>query len=625
MNHRHPMLCAIALLALAVPTLHAADVPTDLNTDLVNVIITAEGRPRLQSESIASSTIITAHDLEAQGAQTVADALRTVPGVAIIQNGQDGALATVQIRGTRGTQALVLIDGQRISSPAFMGTDMSKFPVSDISRIEIIRGPVSSLYGSEAFGGVINIITKRPVGTGGELGYSYGNHGRTQRSIDVSDGDEKLIWQFNASAPGFNASRPNSDFVAADYTGRVQLTDIAGWNFTVRAEHYHDALGVVGSVNSAPTDERQWWLRDDLSLSATRTLDNGTLTVNIHSLRQETEDRATFPYAYSSNFRGNTISGDIRYARTLGAHQLVAGLETRTDGYRDLEVPGTGVDLNINNRAIYLEDRWGIAKDTSVVLGARQDQHSAAGVHFTPRIGVSQNMGDGLVLRTSYSEGFRAPNFTELYTSSFGTKGNPNLAPETSRSFEVGAAYTQKNNNYDIVLFSNRVTDQITWVPDVAPFTYTYKNIARVNQQGVETNWNHIINRDWKTGMSYSYLEANDSDTGTRLVRLPHNKVSLSVTGNVAEVWNTTLTGRFTDQRPDLSFDSNFVGTNVMLPSRAVFDLNITRSRFALDKENKVMLSPFLMIRNIANTPGDEIADYPSESRSAEIGIRLYW
>ncbi len=625
MNHRHPLLCAIAVLALAVPTLHAADVPTDPNADPVNVIITAEGRPQLQSESIASSTIITAHDLEAKGAQTVADALRTVPGVAIIQNGQNGALATVQIRGTRGTQALVLIDGQRISSPAFMGTDMSKFPVSDISRIEIIRGPVSSLYGSEAFGGVINIITKRPVGTGGELAYSYGNHGRTQRSIDVSDGNEKLAWQFNASAPGFNASRPNSDFVAADYTGRILFNGVSGWDIALRAEHYNDALGVAGSVNFAPTDERQWWLREDFSVSATRELDNGTLTVNLHSLRQEAEDRATIPYSYSSNFRGNTINGDIRYARTLGVHQLVAGLEARTDGYRDLEVPGTGVDIKINNRAFFLEDRWGITKDTSLVLGARQDQHSAAGVHFSPRIGLSQNMGAGLMLRTSYSEGFRAPNFTELYTSSFGTTGNPNLAPETSRSFEAGAAYTQSRDNYDIALFSNRVTDQITWVPDTAPFSYTYKNLARVRQQGLETNWNHVINKDWKTGMSYSYLEANDSDTGARLARLPHNKVSLSVTGNVADVWNTTLTGRCTDQRPDLSFDSNFVGSNVMLPSRAVFDLNITRNRFALDKENKIMLSPFLMIRNIANTPGDEIADYPTESRSAEIGIRMYW
>lgn len=620
MHHRHPMLCAIALLALAVPTLRAADVPTDPNTDPVNVIITAEGRPRLQSESIASSTIITAHDLEAQGAQTVADALRTVPGVAIIQNGQDGALATVQIRGTRGTQALVLIDGQRISSPAFMGTDMSKFPVSDISRIEIIRGPVSSLYGSEAFGGVINIITKRPVGTGGGATLSVGSHGRTKRSFDLSDGNDIIAWQFNASAPGFNGERPNSDFVAADYTGKIQFSKVSGWDFILHAEHYNDALGVVGSVNMGPGDERQWWQRDDLSFTATRALDNGTLTINAHRLLQSTKDQATTPYAYTSSYQGNTYDGNIRYARNVEAHQLVGGVETRTDTYRDLESSGGSVDNKINNRAFFLEDRWALAKDTSLLMGIRQDQHSFAGVHLTPRIGISHHIDEGLTVRSSYSEGFRSPNFSELYGNSlYYIVGNPDLKPETSHSFEVGATLEQKSDSYDVALFSNRVFDQIT------PVASSYQNIARVQQQGAELSWNHVINKEWKTGMSYSYLEANNADTGARLPRLAHNKVSMHVTGSIAKVWNTTLSGRYTDGRPDISFKSDYTSTIVTLPSRAVFDLNINRNRFALDKENKLMMSPYLMIRNIANTPGEEIADYPAESRSAEVGVRLYW
>ncbi len=620
MNRRFSLLGTVALLALTLPIVRAVDVPTDPNTDPVNVIVSAEAHPQLQSESIASSTIITAHDLEVQGAKTVADALRIVPGVTIVQSGQEGSLSQVQIRGTKSYQTLVLIDGLRISSPAFIGMDLSKFPVSNISRIEIIRGPVSSLYGSDAFGGVINIITKRPVGTGGGATLSVGSHGRTERSFDISDGNDKIAWQFNASAPGFNGERPNSDFVAADYTGKIQFSKVSGWDFTLHAEHYNDALGVAGSVNMVPGDERQWWQRDDLSFTATRALDNGMLTINAHRLLQSTKDQATTPYAYTSSYQGNTYDGNIRYARNVGAHQLVVGVETRTDTYRDLESSGGSVDNKINNRAFFVEDRWALAKDTSLLVGARQDQHSFAGVHLTPRIGISHNVGDGLTVRSSYSEGFRSPNFSELYGNSlYYIVGNPDLKPETSHAFEIGATLEQKSDSYDVALFSNRVFDQIT------PVANSYQNIAHVQQQGAELSWNHVINNEWKTGMSYSYLEANNADTGARLPRLAHNKVSMNITGSVAKVWNTTLSGRYTDGRPDISFKSDYTSTIVTLPARAVFDLNINRSRFALDKESKLMMSPYLMIRNIANTPGEEIADYPAESRSAEVGVRLYW
>ena len=266
--------CCIILLTLSCVHLWAQDTAQPDEPE-ITVVVTAERTPQPVSESISSATVVTAKQIRDQGAQTVGDALRLVPGVTIRQYGQMGA-AGVRSRGTDAKQTLVLVDGQRISSPAFItGTDLSKFPVSNIDRIEVIRGPVSSLYGSEAIGGVINIITKQSTGRSGDVVLGFGGHGQMERSLALNGANDRMSWQFTSALPTYFGAQPNSDYSATNMSGRITLPSVKGWQTSLRAEGYHDTLELPGPVSSPSPNDHQWWDRTTAEVGAGRDILGG--------------------------------------------------------------------------------------------------------------------------------------------------------------------------------------------------------------------------------------------------------------------------------------------------------------------------------------------------------------
>jgi len=614
--------CALSSLPLLAETPAPSD--TGKEPD-VTVEVTAERTLQPVSDSIATTTVVTAKDIRKAGAESAADALRLVPGVTLRQDGGPGSLATISIRGSNSNQVLVLVDGQRISSPAFFGgTDLSKFPVAEIARIEVIRGPVSSLYGSESIGGVINIITKRPDGNGGGTDVAFGSNGRAARSLDLHGANALMKWQLSSDFPAFSGVRPNSNFDASNVNGRVTLPSIKEWTLSLRDEHYQDKLGLPSAdpnhTGFFDPFGKQWWLRDNLDVTAERDLGNGHLDLRAYNSRQRLTNFDQSDWGVTdSQITGNMNGLEANYRSEWQAHHWLAGAEYREDKYDDIEggsSPSTQHNTLTNN-AFYAQDRWSLGQQTDLIYGARLDDHSTAGSKVTPRVGFTRLLSSVWHLRASYAEGFRAPNFVELYypAGQFGPgySGNVHLKPETSRQYEIGANAHYGANDLDVALFTTQVQDLI-----FATAATPYENVGHARKQGGEIAWGHKFASAQSLSLSYSYLEAMNTDTNTRLLGLPHNHITATVTQPLGD-WEAALSGRWNDSRLDLVFDPvTFASKQVTLASLTVFDLTITRYGTGT-------IQPYLTIRNLGNTSYEEIAGFPGESRAIEAGIRTSW
>lgn len=598
-----------ALAALLILPLQAqTEAPEPIGETEV-VVVTADRTVQPIGQSIASATVITAKQIKEQGAQTVADVMRLVPGVTLRQSGQVGAAASTYIRGSKSNQILVLVDGERVSSPAFIMTDLSKLPVDDVSRIEVIRGPVSSLYGSEAIGGVINIITRRPSDRTGDLALSLGDHGRQERSLSLGSGGEKMSWQLVSSVPTYDGSRANSDYSATNMSAKVIMPSVKGWDLALNARNDHDSLGLPGPASFPSPNDHQWWARTSTGITAGRQLGGGRLEMNLYHNRQQLDEKNP-DWFLDSSTTGTTDAGEITYNVETGRHQWVTGVELRNENYKNVSSGVSKPDRSIGNQAFFMQDRLALGAGVDAVIGARFDDHSMAGSRLTPRAGITCALQPGINLRASYSEGFRAPSLVELYYDDTYGKGNPDLRPEKSRQYELGLGVQRGSDNFDIAVFTNNVRDQIGWVV-VNPQTWegTYQNTSRARQQGIELSWSRRFKNSFGLGFSYTYLDAIDRTTGDRLLAVPHNHITLTVTGDVKS-WQTALSGRWTDTTLD------YGGTQV--GSHLVCDLTLQRKG---DKPT----NPYVTIRNLFNAKYQEVNGYPAERISIEAGMRTGW
>ncbi|MFH0802047.1 MAG: TonB-dependent receptor [bacterium] len=616
------LILAILILSTIFP-LWAEEPRADGESD-IKVVVTAERTLQPVGESIASTTVIPARQIRESGAQTAADAIRLAPGVVLRQAGQPGSAATAYVRGAKQNQVLVLLDGQRLYSPAFFGgTDLSKIPAADIERIEIIHGPVSALYGSEAIGGVINIITRRSEGPSGGAALGFGGHGRVEKSLFLNGGRDKFFWQFSGSLPEYGGMRPNSDWKARDYSAKVRLENLRGWDLAVKAESYYDELGLPGAdpnhVGYYDPDSRQWWLRNNFDFSASRQIGKGRLEARWYSISQQLRNLKPGPFGYESRITGLTRSGEALYRLEAGSHKLIFGGELRQEDYDDVEggySPST-LQNSLWNRALFFQDRWKLSAGTDLVLGARWDNQSAFGGKFVPRAGISQKTGNNSRLRLSYSEGFRAPNFVELYYPAGlwgpGFSGNPNLKPEQSRQYELGWNLEAGKSNFDIAFFSTEITDMIQ-----ATSATPYQNVGRAREQGLEFSFEHRLSKASRLLFNFTSMDAKNQDSGERLPGIPKNQGNLSFS-TMAKGWDLALTGRWSDDRTDVAFDPiTWASWPVILPSRTVFDLSIMGRR-------PHSANPYLVVRNIFDLKYDEVVGYPAEDRTMEVGLKYAW
>lgn len=561
--------CFLSFFFLSVEwSLAEAGMPAETEQIVVTSTLTDK-----EIEKVPGSVqVITQRDIQQMGAKNVAEALADATGLDLDKVAGRGTIP--QIRGLTNKRTLVLIDGMRFST-GFRDTtvDFTEFPTDIIKRIEVVRGPASSLYGSEAMGGVINIITRDiKEGTKARLGTSYGvntygdgGQWNTQGTISAAKGKFGIL--LNATSETTNEFNPDKN------DSMTEIDDEERYSATAKLEYtpseFHKITG-----GAMVTDTTREGLRPKYNLTWDRDADSSRISSylqydgNIFNTKVMARsyysffnlDRSYvdigFPY---SNPRLQKISKaqpdredfdidnslwqhEVRGSHLFGSHMITMGGEFREEKREGIENRGeVSVDETIYNTGLFFQDDFSLVKDLQLILGFRFDEHSDFGNEFSPRVSMVYSFNDSLRLKASYGEGFRAPSLYELYVDTENSKGdviaNPDLDPETARSFDVGVEGEWKNILGKLSLFHNNIEDMIYKRPtgnfrmqgSKKVLEYEMVNIEDAVTQGVEAEVTFKLTDNIKLNASSTYIDSENESTDEELLEVPEWKHSLKL------------------------------------------------------------------------------------------------
>lgn len=500
--------------SLVVAAALAAGFPLPLlaqPSDTQTVIVTATRTAQTADETLASVTVITREDIERQQAQSVQDLLRGVPGLSLANNGGPGKTTSVFLRGTESDHVLVLIDGVKVGSATLGTAAFQDFPIEQIERIEIVRGPRSSLYGSEAIGGVIQIFTRK--GGGALKPYFSAGGGRYHTyyaSGGVSGGGSRGWFHLGAGhfdTQGFNACRGGGGCFTTepDEDGYRNSSGAlrAGYRFDNGTELDINALRAEGDneydgsfVNESQSVQQVVGARLGFS-----PLEAWRATLLAGRSRDESDNFKDGVFKSRFDTERDTLS--FQNDLTLGSRQLLTlGLD-----YQDDRVKSTTA------YAVNARDNTGLFVQYQARLGAhdlqfslRRDDNEQFGGHTTGGTAWGSDLGNGLRFVASYGTAFKAPTFNELYFPGF---GNPNLRPEESQSLELGLQGVFAAGRWSLNAYETHVDELIAFDATIlAP-----ANIEQARLRGLEATIGARL-AEWNTNASFTWLDPENRSTG---------------------------------------------------------------------------------------------------------------
>jgi len=579
------LLPAVLIAAgIALPAVSDAQQPVSAP----EVVVTATRLPTDIERVGSSVTVITAADIERRQQRTIVDVLNAVPGLRVVQLGPVGQQASVFARGANSNQTLVLIDGLEAGNPSAANGafNFAHLVPENIERIEIVRGPQSTLYGSDAIGSVINIITRRGTGkTSFSARIEGGSNGTYNPAASVQGALGRVGFSGTASfykteGESVTAARVRPAGARAEDDGYENFMASARLDAAVTDRIETSLIGrflrTDSETDPEPEDpnariiERQMFLR---WRTAGRFFDDmwePSVALNLTRYRQFPSND---PDSLSSTVRRTENTGqklkaelqnDVHIADdntlTLGAEAETETLQqtTRTEFPAFSFIVAGQSDDNVDNHALFLQDRFTLFGRLSGTLGVRRDEHQAFGGKTTWRSTlVYRHAATGSRLKASYGTGFRAPALFELFgrtANNFGGafNGNPNLRPEESRGWEAG---------FEQALFAGKARVGATWfqsrIEDLIVCSITTcQNTSNARTRGVEVFAAGDIGQSLSARLDYTYTRAEDADTHTDLLRRPKHKADLDVTWRARPDTRLTLGISAISAQRDVDFQS---------------------------------------------------------------------
>lgn len=518
---------AVTMMMVAVPA--AAQEPTRLEP----VVVTATKLATPQERLGASVTVITEEEIEAQEYDTVGDVLRQVPGVEIQRSGSRGKLTSLRIRGAGTAQVQVLVDGLRVKSPTSGDFDFSTLAIDQIERIEIVRGPQATLYGADAIGGVVNIITKGgkgpPTGTVSLQGGNFGTH---REQFSVSGGYKLFDYALSASGSGSAGQFDNDDSEQQALALRLGLTLPSDGHLSVSTRYAESSTDLpVSSTTATPPffildpDSQQ---ENELTILSFLWEQNPVAWYEARLRFGQFWNRLRFedPFTPGVDF-GSTVSRidtrrrEIELVNHFHAgswNTLSVGLEHRTEWADNRGVFAEEVDI----RSAFFQDEVRFFDRLFLSGGVRIEDNEVFGSETTPRVGGAYLLKRwGTKLRGSWAEGFRAPTLNDLFFPGF---GNPDLRPETSVSWDVGLDQQlwARRIRLGVTYFHNDFDDLIQFV--FASGQFLPQNVARARTEGVEVVGEVELLDTLRLSANYTFTDTKDLDTGLPLRRFARHR-----------------------------------------------------------------------------------------------------
>ncbi|WP_127476041.1 TonB-dependent receptor domain-containing protein [Sulfurivermis fontis] len=482
------------------------------------VIVTATRTAQTVDDSLAAVTVLDREAIAASQARSVTELLAGLPGVQVTSNGGYGKSSSVHLRGTNANHVLVLVDGMRIGSATMGSVSFEDLPLDSIERIEIVRGPRSSLYGADAIGGVIQIFTRggqgaprlrAAVGSGSHDTYRAsagldGKQGNTRYALDVS----RLTTQGFNSIDGNDPDRDGYRRTAASaridhhYTPDHSLSVSA-----LRSEGYNEYDGWLASQSYTSESVQQALnARWDIALS-----DIWYSRLSVGESRDESRNFSAGVAGDEFRTRRNQVSwqhdvqaGDSLLL-TLGADHMVDKVETTATYSRTRR----------DNSALFAQGQLEQGR-ANWLLGLRRDDNDAYGTHTTGNLAWGYRLDDGTRLTASYGTAFKAPTFNDLYyQDAWGSNGNPDLKPEQSASSEIGVQNAFPGGQWQLRAYRTTIDNLIQWV-QIAPWTWQPNNVGKARIDGLECGVSGMLGA-WQLGVTLDLTDARDSATDARL------------------------------------------------------------------------------------------------------------
>lgn len=556
---------SLRLGVLLFPLLASAAVQAQESASLNTIVVTGTRSEKTLDETPVPTEVVDRREIARTQARTLKDALENVPGLQLTEiHGKSGF--QVSLQGMTSDQVLVLIDGLPISASTGSSVDVSQYLLTEVERIEVVKGASSAQYGSSAMGGVINVITRRiepglaaaataDVGTYG--GQNVGSPGSAHGNVRVGGGNQQ--WRASVAADvldnkGFAVdpdawSRQGDAIRREQYSGRLEWLPTPAGRFWLDAGRYRETdtqrYTYFAPPTYVPQRKTEDITRDRLGYGGQWRFGNG-VKARLAGVAED-YDSATREYSNgvgtarrNSSQRTEHVSLQVdlpawrRQLWQFGADVHRERLRQNANGISELarDAERTSNELFLQNDILF-NDTW------EMVLGLRAQDDSDFGTHYAPKIGLRANLPTGdawkTVLRANFGQGYRVPNLKERHYlfdhSSLGyvVLGNPNLKPESSNSFQLGGTATWNERlSLSANLFHNRVRDLIQ--TDTENFevvngiaAYTYRNVSRARTQGLETGARWQASSVLALNAGYTFTDTEDLNTGQELTRRPRS------------------------------------------------------------------------------------------------------
>lgn len=611
---------AAAVLTAAAPQAAQAD---EEGLKLNPVVVTATKTEKDPKDVTQSVTVITAEDIKKSGATNAAEAVRRTVNVHFQEYGARGAAANISLRGSTFAQVLVLIDGVRLNSPRDGGFSLAELPVAlpDIDRIEILRGPASALYGADAVGGVVNIITKKPDGGRSTITAAVGSHGYDSVTTSIAGREGSMYYSVSAARETSDGYRLNSDLDQRKIGTKVGIDITDASALEVRANYIGKEIGAPGSSDFPTPFARQWTRGAVAGLGYRLTLSPEVdIKVNADFHRDVLSFRRNISSTASNHESESTVADAQVNWLANSWNSISLGIEAR-----GAQVTSTDSgDHATRLMAVYLQDEVSIGESLVLLVSGRYDEHSVYQEQVSPRASVRYLVNaSGTIIRASAGRSFRAPTFNDLYWSdAWGNIGNPNLRPEIAKEYEAGLEQAlSRNVSVKVTGFRRKVKDLILW-EQYAPFQYQPQNVGRAEIRGAEAELSAKLLERHTMAINYTYLNPIDEQTGEKIYRIPQQQLKGWVTIQALTKTNVYLEGRAV---------RNYLKPGEDEWKYFVLDGKITRTVISRERMkgeiffgmNNILDREYEVVRTYNFLTGAHSGDYPMPPREIYGGVSV--
>lgn len=562
-------------------------------TLLDEITVTANRIETIYKHTASSITVITAEEIESKNQFLILDILKSVPSLDVTQLGGPGSQTSIFMRGANSNQVLVLIDGVEANDPISPGRafDFASLTTDNVERIEILRGPQSTLYGSDAMAGIINIITKKGSGSPSfTITNEVGSRSTLQNSLVIRGGYEKI--NYSVSASRFETDGISS---ASSSLGNTEKDGYKNSTFTANLGFTPDSNTEINSTfrfldNKADIDNGGGEGRDDpnnvleteqsyFRLQVKNTVFDGKVSNKIGfsytTVNRENRNDTDIDHP-DSHFRSVSegIAKKLDFlsvVRFSESNTLILGIETEDEtgsSERTGDFPSEFKEKSVKTNGFYIQDKIDIRDSFHTTIGIRMDDHDLFGAHVTYRIAPVYMFNSSLTkIKGTYGTGFKAPSLFQLY-SSFGSE---DLEPDESKGWDIGVEQFFLDAQFMIGLtyYSNEFDNLI----DFDLSTFVYNNIGKSSTNGIELVSVLTADNGLNIRANYTFTDTEDKSTGEEFIRRAKHKFGLDIIYSFIEKLSSNLSLNFIGQRRDSDF-STFPAETVFLKSYLLINLS---------------------------------------------------